>query len=193
MRAAIAAALLGLLVSGCNTVHPIEGSATPLGKNLELHLPAAPGFPETMNATQTVVGQYGERRAAFQAVLTLSPATAQVVLTTPGGPRILTITWTSAGIVEDRTPLAPEDLKGINVLGDIFVSLWPVEAVRAALPAGVTVAEAGPKRTIRAGERTIVEVEHLEKRVEDGKGLLRQKLTNLDFGYSLTIITETGE
>lgn len=189
MRAALAALLLSLAVSGCNTVRPIEGSATPLGRNLELRLPVAPGYPETLNATQTVVGQYGERRAAFQAILTLSRKTAEVVLTTPGGPRILTITWTEAGIVEDRTPLAPADLKGINILGDIFVSLWPLTSLRAALPPGVTVEENGSKRTVKAADRTVAEVDTLEKT----DALWRQKLTNLDFGYSLTIITEKGE
>ena len=189
MRAAIAALLLGLAVSGCNTVRPIEGSLTPLGKDLDLRLPAAPGYPEKLDAVQTVVGQYGERRAAFQAILALSPKQAEVVLTTPGGPRILSIRWTERGIVEDRTPLAPVGFRGINVLGDIFLSFWPVASVRAALPAGVTVEEAGSRRIVKAANRTIAEVETLEKT----DALWRQKLTNLDFGYSLTIITEKDQ
>lgn len=154
-----------------------------------MRLPVAPGYPEKLDATQTVVGQYGERRAAFQAILMLSPKTAEVVLTTPGGPRILSIKWTENGIIEDRTLLAPADLKGINVLGDIFVSLWPLASVRASLPPGVTVEETGSTRTVKSADRTIAEVETLEKT----DALWRQKLTNLDFGYSLTIITERGE
>lgn len=188
MRAALAGLLLGLALAGCNTVRPVEGSLTPLGKELDMRLPVAPGYPEKLDATQTVVGQYGERRAAFQAILMLSPKVAEVVLTTPGGPRILSIKWTEKGIVEDRTPLAPEGFKGVNVLGDIFVSMWPLASVRAALPPGVTVEETGSMRTVKSADRTIAQVETFEKT----DAMWRQKLTNLDFGYNLTIITETG-
>ena len=188
MRAGLIAFAL-VTVAGCTTVRPVDGAVTPLGTGLEMRLPVAPSYPVPFSATQTVVGKYGERRAAFQAVLDFSPALAQVVLTAASGPRILSVTWTKDGIVEDRTPLAPADLKGLNVLGDIFVSLWPVEIVQAALPAGVVIAEDGGVRTVTAAGRTIVHVETLES---EGV-VMKQRLTNLDFGYELTIVTERSE
>jgi hypothetical protein len=192
MRASIAASLtfgtiaLAAMAAGCTTVRPVEGRVAPLGKSLELQLPATPGYPEKFDATQTIIAQYGERRTALQAVLTLSPDKADVVLTSANGPRILSITWTGKGIYEDRTALAPAELKGVNILADIFMSLWPAASVQAALPEGVTVSETAKGRTIASSGHVIVEIETLEA----GAASSRQKLTNKDFGYSLTIITE---
>ncbi len=185
MRALLAATGL-VLLAGCTTIAPVNGEATPLGKGLEMRLPASPGYPGHLTASQTVVGNYGERKGAFQAVLDLSPDRAQVVLTAVSGPRILGITWTFAGIIEDRTPLAPENLKGINVLGDIFVSLWPVEAVQRAMPEGVKVSVEGKVRRVKTADRIIEEIET----TEDDGATMRQELRNLDLGYQLTIITE---
>ncbi|MBI1359093.1 MAG: DUF3261 domain-containing protein [Alphaproteobacteria bacterium] len=186
MRAVLAAAVCLLLLAACTTVRPVDGETTPLGKGLDMRLPAAPGYPGHFAASQTVVGNYGERKGAFQAVLDLGPDRAQVVLTAVSGPRILGITWTSAGIVEDRTPLAPEGLKGINVLGDIFVSLWPVEAVQRAMPDGVTVSVEGNVRRVKTADRVVEEIET----TEDDGATMRQELRNLDLGYRLTIVTE---
>lgn len=178
--------LLAVLAAGCATVRPAGETLTPLGRGLELRLPAEPNYPVAFSATQTVVGQYGERRAAFQAILSFSPSEADIVLTTAGGPRILSVKWTAKGVRETRTVLAPDDLKGVNVLGDIFVSLWPIDQVRAALPPGVAAEEDGPLRVIRTAGRVLLQVETLER----SERTTRQKLTNLDFGYSLIIVTE---
>jgi hypothetical protein len=189
MRTGLISLAVMAAAAGCTTVRPVDGAVTPLGKGLEMRLPVTPSYPVPFSATQTVVGQYGERRAAFQAILDFSPAVAQVVLTAASGPRILSVTWTRDGIVEDRTPLAPADLKGLNVLGDIFVSLWPVEVVQAALPPGVEIVEDGPLRSVKTADRIIVEVETLAM---DG-ATMKQRLRNLDFGYELTILTERSE
>jgi hypothetical protein len=186
MRAAIAALLLAGALVGCNTVRPVHGEATPIGRDLEMHLPATPGYPGRFSANQTVVGNYGGQKGAFQAVLDFSTDKATVVITAVSGPRILGLTWTSKGIIEDRTPLAPESLKGISILGDIFVALWPVEAVQRAMPEGVTVTTEGNVRRVKAADRVIEEV---ETKPSNGAAM-RQEVRNLDFGYQLTIITE---
>jgi hypothetical protein len=189
MRAAIAALFLGAALAGCATVRPVDGEATPIGKGLDMHLPATPGYPGHFSATQTVVGNYGGQKGAFQAVLDFSPDKAVVVITAVSGPRILGLTWTSKGIVENRTPLAPENLKGISILGDIFVALWPVEVVRRAMPEGVTVTVEGDVRRVRTADRVIEEV---ETRPANGAAM-RQVVRNLDFGYQLTIVTEKAD
>lgn len=188
MRAALAALVLAAGLAGCATARPVDGERTPIGRGLEMRLPATPGYPGHFSATQTVVGDYGGRRGAFQAVLDLSPDKASVVITAVSGPRILGITWTSRGIVEERTPLAPANLKGISILGDIFVALWPVEAVRRAMPDGVSVSVDGAVRRIGTADRVIEEVETLPPT----NGAMRQEVRNLDFGYTVTIVTETA-
>jgi hypothetical protein len=186
MRTAIAAFLLAAALAGCATTRPVNREATPIGRNLEMSLPATPGCPGHFSATQTVVGNYGGQKGAFQAVLDFSPDKATVVITAVSGPRILGVTWTSKGIVEDRTPLAPGNLKGISILGDIFVALWPVEAVQRAMPEGVTVAVDGDIRRVKTADRVIEEV---ETRPASGAAM-RQEVRNFDFGYQLAIVTE---
>jgi hypothetical protein len=186
MRAALTAFLLAAGLAACATTSAHDARSLPLGRDAMLVLPASPGYPGVLNATQRVIGQYGERRAAFDAALALSPDRVLVVLTSSGGPRILSLTWTASGITENRTPLAPEDLNGLSVLGDIFLSLWPADAVQAALPADATIQEEGTTRRIVSGNRVVAEIETIERNTSG----MRQRFRNLDLGYALTIITE---
>ncbi len=162
-------------------------ATTPIGREIILSLPTPPGYPETVSLFQTATGRKDDRKVAFQAALELSPERVDVVILAPAGPRVLSIAWTAAGVVEDRSLIAPEGLTGLNILGDIFVALWPIEAVQAALPAGTTASEEGGVRRIASGGRVVLEV------VEGPPGALRQTLRNLDFGYEMTIQTEADE
>ena len=186
MRATIAALALTLALTGCATAAKINGEATPIGKGLDMRLPVAPGYPGRFSATQILIGNYGGQKGAFQAILELSPEKASVVITAVSGPRILGLTWTSKGIIEDRTPLAPAALKGINILGDIFVALWPLDSVARAMPEGVSVTVDGAIRKVRTADRVIEEVETMPS----SDAVMRQEVRNLDFGYQIAIITE---
>lgn len=183
--AALALALAALL-AGCASVRPINGEATPLGKGLEMRLPAAPGYPGHFIGHQTLVGTYAGRKGAFEAALDLSPEKAVVVITTVSGPRLLSVTWTSTGVSEDRSPIAPAEVKGLNILGDIFISLWPLEAVKRAMPPGVSVIDEAGARRVRTADRVVEEIVTIK--TDDGGS--KQMLRNLDLGYDLTILTD---
>lgn len=160
---------------------------TPIGRDIQLSLPTPPGYPEPISLFQTATGRKDHRKVAFQAALELSPDRVDVVILAPAGPRVLSILWTGEGVVEDRSLMAPDGLTGLNILADIFVSLWPLEAVEAALPAGVTVSEEGGARRIASDGRVVLEV------VSGPPGSAQQVLRNLDFGYEMTIQTEADE
>lgn len=186
----IALALLSLFAGGCTTTRIFEaeqqrGAEAPLGNGLVLTLPLEPGGPR-FSAMQTVSAQYGEVRGVFQAVLQVNPQTANIVITAAEGPRLVTINWDRAGVREERTVFAPESVKGINVLSDIFVSVWPIAAVRAAMPPGVTVTETDRLRQVKQGDHVILEVETQLRNSRQ----LRQELRSLDNGYTLRVTTE---
>ncbi len=197
LRAIVAAAVLALAsgVSACATLAPNAGqghserlaeTSAPLTADAMLNLPARPGYPRNDTLIQTVVGQYGDRRTAFQAVLELSPEQVTIVLTAPSGPRIMTIDWTAAGVAVERTSLAPEELSAINILGDVFLTSWPSDAIAAALPHGFQLRYDGDARVVSGPEGPVV-------RIQQGAeidGLHRASFTHLAFGYSLTIVTE---
>jgi hypothetical protein len=165
---------------------PIDPRAASLGEGVGLTLPVKPGYPETVAVTHTVVARQAGRTVGFQAALSLSPEAARITLIAPGGPRILTLDWTEAGVAEDRTILTPSGLRGVDVLADIFLCLWPVETVRATLGEGVRLEVDGATRRVIAADRTVVEI--TSETTE--KGATRFTLRNLDRDYALAITAD---
>jgi hypothetical protein len=198
MRAGMtAAACCVLLAGGCGWIErppaaswpagPPAGRAAALGRDLDLLLPARPGYPETVELAQTILASFDGRRVALGAALALSPERVWIVLTAADGPRILTLDWTAAELAEERTALAPAGLRGAEVLAAIFLAQWPRAAVAAALPAGAALAEVDGRRRVAFAGRIVAEVAD-QPAGPDGRR--RQDLRNFDFGYQMAIITE---
>lgn len=199
MRGARAAIVLAAAVTAaCASTPKPAAEATPsveapaagardveFARGAVLTLPAQPGFPGPYEATQTVVARYEDRTAAFQAALAFSETEARVTLIAPSGPRILTLDWKNGAVAEDRTLLAPANLRGVDVLADIFLTMWPEETVRSALHDGVTIATDGQTRRIATADRALVEITDMS-----AEGFTRHTLRNLDRGYTLSITTE---
>jgi hypothetical protein len=154
-----------------------------IAEDVELMLPSPPGYPETRTLSQIVRARYGERSAAFEAVLDLSPEQVTVVITALGGPRVATLTWNEAGVREERTLLAPTGVPVENILADIFLVVWPTEAVAASLPEGVELVtdEDGRHRRLQRDGETIVEI------APDPENPSRAVVRNLAFEYEVTI------
>lgn len=146
-------------VGNKNATAEPEGLRAEIADDLTLVLPTPPGYPEERTIIQTGRAQFGERRAAFEAVLALGPERTEIVLMMPAGPRLSTIVWDATGVHEDRAPFVPDSLPVENILADIFVTVWPEASVAGTLPEGVTmeVADDG-RRTIRRGDEIILTV-----------------------------------
>lgn len=136
-----------------------EGLRAEIADDLTLVLPTPPGYPEERTIIQTGRAQFGERRAAFEAVLALGAERTEIVLMMPAGPRLSTIVWDATGVHEDRAPFVPDSLPVENILADIFVTVWPEASVAGTLPEGVTMdVAADGGRTIRRGDQIILTV-----------------------------------
>ncbi len=177
--------MLCLALGACASA-PDEGPRAHIAKDLALTLPTPPGYPETRTIAQTLRARYGLLSAAFESVVSLSPHAVEIVVTAAFGPRLATITWDKAGVREERTLLAPEGVPVENILADMFISLWPPEAVIAALPEGVelTVAEDGT-RTLSAAGEPIMEVRRESE--------MRVTTRNFALGYEITIVSQVLE
>lgn len=178
-------------LAGCTTVTSIDGglvSDAPLhvariSETTQIILPRPPGYPQKRSLAQTIRVQYAEKRATFEAVLALSPDVVEIVVTAPSGPRLASITWNRMGIKEDRTLLAPEGIPVENILADVFIVLWPRQALVAALPPDADVRDgADGTRTVSRGGTPIVEIK------PDAHDRTRRTLRNLAFHYELTIV-----
>jgi hypothetical protein len=147
----------------------------------ELRLPSPPGYPETQSVTQVVRANYGRLSGVFEASMELSPERVDIVVTAPAGPRLATIAWTASGVDVDRTLLAPVGLPVENILSDVFVMWWPIEAVKRAAPSDCDVIDAEGGRTVSCAGAPIIEIR------PDPENPDRKTLRNLDLGYELSI------
>lgn len=178
-------------LAGCTPLSSFDPSLvgeTPLhvariSETTRITLPRPPDYPQTRNLLQTIRVQYADKRAAFEAALSLSRDVVEIVVTAPSGPRLATITWTSTGIKEDRTLLAPEGIPVENILADVFILLWPRAALIAALPSDAEVRDgADGSRTVSRAGTPIVEIK------PDPGDRTRRTLRNLVLHYELTIV-----
>ncbi len=185
----LAGLALVVLVSGCATRETVRSPDVAIGRGASLALPMPPGYPREITVLQTVQGAYGAQRRTFQSVVSLGADEARVIMTMLGGPRIMTIHWSAQGVTAERTALAPAELKGENVLADIVITLWDLEAVGAALSGDATITEADGVRTIRSAGREVITVRYIDGPNESD----RIVLTNHDFGYELVISSQRTE
>jgi hypothetical protein len=59
--------------------------------------------------------------------------------------------WDGVTLTETRAPWWPQAVSGSRILSDLQLTLWPVAAIQAALPAGWQLVEAGNQRTLSDG------------------------------------------
>jgi hypothetical protein len=68
------------------------------------------------------------------------------------------LSWDGARLDETRAPWWPKEVSGARILSDLQLALWPADAVRAALPAGWRLDEAGDVRTLSEGTEVVTVV-----------------------------------
>lgn len=187
--ALLSALMLLVFVSGCATRETTGTREVPIGRGVSLNLPMPPGYLRETTILQVVRGAYGADRRTFQSLVSLSPDEVRVIITLPGGPRIMTIDWSARGVATERSALAPTELRGENVLADMVISLWDLKAVAAALPDGATVTQTDGVRTVHCEGREVITVRY----AEDAIKTRRMVLTNHDFGYELVISSQRTE
>jgi hypothetical protein len=99
------------------------------------------------------------------------------------GQRILALRFDGRSLQSWRHPLVPERLRGEDVLEDLQLTLWPIEVIEKALPAGWSIAEDGRRRTLRLLDQPVLVIDYSGEPRWNGK----IELTNLRYQYRLTI------
>jgi hypothetical protein len=99
------------------------------------------------------------------------------------GQRILALHYDGHSLQSWRHPLVPEQLRGEDVLEDLQLTLWPIETIETALPAGWTIAENGRRRTLRLLDQPVMVIDYTSEPRWSGK----IELNNLRYHYRLTI------
>ncbi|WP_338765270.1 DUF3261 domain-containing protein [Massilia sp. METH4] len=173
MRAYVIAALLATL-AGC-------ASAPPPPARLGLRLaPAALG--ESISVQQHLKVEREGRTDDLDVALQVEPDAVDVV-GLAFGQRVLSLHYDGKDMKEWRHVMLPRQVRAEDVLEDMQLTLWPVDAVARALPPGWRIAEEGLRRTLYLDEQPIMRIAYSGSPRWSGTVVLE----NLRYKYRLTI------
>ena len=147
IAAASLALALALALAGCATPPPasretpqLRLAPAALGRalNLQQHLTLqAPGREQQLDVLLEADAKHVQ-----MGVLALGQVAARLA-------------WDGTTLTEDKAAWWPQAVSGARILSDLQLTLWPVAAIQAALPAGWQLAEDGDVRTLTQGGEVV--------------------------------------
>ena len=142
--------------------------------------PAALGT--SISLQQHLRVQRGERIDYLDAALEVDAAQVSMIGLALGQ-RVLSLRFDGTTMESWRHALLPAQVRGEDVLEDIQLTYWPVEAIRAALPAGWSIEDAGRRRTLSSDGVPVTVIDYSAEPRWGGQVIL----SNLRYQYQLTI------
>ena len=141
MQRLIATVATILALAGCATAPPPASHEAP-----QLRLaPALLGRP--LNLQQHLTLQAPGHDQQLDVLLEADPRHVQMALVAMGQVAAR-LDWDGTTLTESKAPWWPQEVSGSRILSDLQLTLWPVDAIQAALPAGWRLAEDGNVRTL---------------------------------------------
>jgi hypothetical protein len=172
-RLRVALVLAVGLLAGCATAPPQA--------RLGLKLPPA-ALGESISVQQHLKVERAGRVDDLDVALQVEPDAIDVV-GLAFGQRVLTMRYDGKELTSWRHFMLPAQVRPDDILEDMQLTLWPAEAIAAALPVGWRVADAGDTRTVYLADEPIMRIAY--------SGSLRWSgtvvLENLRYRYKLTI------
>jgi hypothetical protein len=148
---------------------------------LRLQLPPAT-FGTSISLQQRLTIEREGRIDELEAALEIDPERIDLVALAMHQ-RVLSLHYDGRSLQSWRHPALPAELRAEDVLEDLQLTLWPVEALRPALPPGWRIEENGTRRILFAGEQPVSDIEYSGAPRWIGK----TTVNNLRFSYRLTI------
>lgn len=173
-RAAIL--LAALLLSGC-----ASSPAAPARLGLKMPMPA---LGASFSVQQHLTVQRGGRTDELDVALEASPESLDLV-GLAFGQRVLTMHYDGKEITQWRHPMLPSQVRADDVLEDLQLTLWPVEAIARALPAGWRLEEQGLHRTLYRDGEVVATIDYSGTPRWSGTAVLDNKR----YQYKLTILS----
>ncbi len=173
MHRLIVSLLLCLLLAACASTR----TPAPLVQLPTLRLPPS-ALPQPLQLQQRLQFRFGSHERELDALLEADGSEVRLAVQAMGQTGVRMV-WDGATLQQTRAPWLPPQVRGERVLDDLQFALWPVAAIRAALPAGWTLVETGGQRRLEQDGKAWLLLEPLA----DG----RVRLRNLAEGYELVI------
>jgi len=169
------ALLVSLLLAGCATQKP-----APVAR-LGLKLPPA-ALGEAISLQQHLTVERNGRIDELDAAIEVDAAHVEMV-GLAFGQRVLTVNFDGQQMKTWRHLMLPSQVKAEDVLEDMQLALWPVQAVAAGLAPGWRVEENGMLRRLYLGDELVTTVAY--SAAPRWSGTI--KMDNLRYKYRLTI------
>jgi Protein of unknown function (DUF3261) len=174
LRRLVVLGLFALVLCGC---------ATPAAQPARLGLKLAPSALGTSISLQQHLRVEREGRVdELDAALEVDPQRIDLVGLALGQ-RVLALHYDGQTLKSWRHPMLPLQLRDEDVLEDVQLTFWPVEAIQQALPVGWHIEENGLRRTLSLDDKPVMIIVYSGEPHWSGK----IELSNLRYHYRLTI------
>lgn len=180
----ISSVMAALLLSACSMT-PLTPPTPPepLAASARLHLQLAPASLGTsLSLQQHLTVERAGRTDDIDTVLEIEPDHLDLV-GLAFGQRVMSLHYDGKELKTWRHFMLPKEVQGEDVLQDVQLTLWPVAAIRAALPAGWELEENDMQRTLLLNHEVVTQIDYPDRKAWGGKVIL----TNLRYHYKLTI------
>lgn len=171
-----AALLAALALAGC-------AAQPPAPARLGLKLPMAQ-LGATFSVQQHLTVERAGHTNELDVALEASPESLDMV-GLAFGQRVLSMRYDGNAISSWRHPMLPPQVRAEDVLEDLQLSLWPVDAIARALPAGWRLEEQGLHRTLYREGEVVATIAYSGTPRWSGTAVLDNKR----YQYKLTILS----
>lgn len=148
---------------------------------LGLKLPPA-AFGEPVSLQQRLTVERDGRIDQLDAALEVDTQSVDLVVLILDQ-RMLSLHFDGQALETWRHPMVPAQLQAEDVLENLQLTLWPVDAIRQALPSGWRIEESGLRRTLFLNDAPVMLIEYSSEPRWSGKVVL----TDRRYHYLLTI------
>jgi hypothetical protein len=181
MRRWLALALIALCMSACAAP---EQAPMPATESARLGLKLAPSeLGESVSLQQRLRVEREGRIDDLDVALEVDPKRIEMVVLA-FSQRVLALQYDGDKMTSWRHFMLPEQVKGEDVLQDLQLIMWPLDAIRKGLPAGWRIEDEGLRRTLSNGDGPVTVINYSNASSRWG-GIV--ELQHLRYRYKLTI------
>jgi hypothetical protein len=174
-----------LMLSACGSLQQAAKPAPPVRLGLKL-APATLG--QSLSLQQHLIVEREGRTDELDTALEID-ADRLTLVGLAFGQRVMTLQYDGKELKTWRHFMLPPQVRGEDVLEDLQLTLWPADALRAALPAGWNLQDtaegAGQRRTLSFEGQPVTVIDYPHAQRWGGKVVL----DNLRYHYRLTIVS----
>ncbi|WP_034913989.1 DUF3261 domain-containing protein [Erwinia sp. 9145] len=183
MRIVALAALAMLLLTGCAGKQESTRPQAWLKPGVRVTLPA-PDIDPPFSRQQLLTGTFKGKQQSLMVLLSADGQRLTLAGLSALGIRLFRVSYDRHGVQSEQSVVLPELPPASQVLADIMLSHWPIDAWRSQLPGGWTLVDEGDRRLLRdENGKTVTEIRYMQR------GATREPVSvqQFVFGYHITI------